>query len=373
MSPTRTIPSGALARRERDAARHRGQQRVPAGVVGVLAEDLDAAWCETAPLRRAFEDRLRPLFELAEQLRARRGVGGCHAQRFEMRRDRIHSRTSTPVSRSLTRATSLRRDRSSTAPRASKGAEPDAALDSQSDRFGQLILAAFRQRHIAAGIEDAVIESPDVHADQGSRPGCVVIFTARLLDNPRQVAITIDFNRRESRHPIRRKAAVVDEGVPRIRRQAGAIELDERAQHGSGVEVVRVEHQERVGAQRRVARSARRERCRPRSAAPRIRSANVMGGRRLRSSRGSPRDPARRRSTHSCTRHPRARSTRNRERAAPRPRQSASCPWHPPLPLSPGFPTAPRPRRPVSSGCRGRGQAGLPSWINATVLRLRQG
>ena len=112
--------------------------------------------------------------------------------------------------------------------------EPDAALDRQSDRFGQLVFAAFRQRHIAAGIEDAVIESPDVHADQGSRPGCVVIFMTRLLDNPRQVAITIDFNRRERGHPVRRKAAVADEGVPRISRQAGAIEPTSARSTGAG-------------------------------------------------------------------------------------------------------------------------------------------
>ena len=57
-----------------------------------------------------------------------------------------------------------------------------------------------------------------------------------------------------------------------------------------------------------------------------------------------------------------------KRRAAPAP---IAMPFAPRPLLSPGVLTRPPPC--VSSGCRGRAREGLPSWINATVLRLRHG
>src|SRR5690606_40204844 len=69
-----------LFRNHRDALRNGRDQRMAAGIVGVLAEDLDAAGNESAP---------------------------AHA----------HSRTCVPASAASTAATSARVDRSSTSPR----------------------------------------------------------------------------------------------------------------------------------------------------------------------------------------------------------------------------------------------------------------
>ena len=128
-----------------------------------------------------------------------------------------------------------------------------------------------------------------------------------------------------------------------IRRQSRTVELDQRAQHRRGIQVVGIEHEERIAAGVGAARSAPRGRCRRRSVARRSRSPVASDVRRRRSSRESPRDRARRRSRRSCIPHRPARSARNRGTAASgrcpsevEGRRSASCLWR-----------RPRRRRPV--------------------------
>ena len=208
---------------------------MPAGIVGVLAEDLDPSRREAAPLRRALEDRRRLLLELGEERGARGGIRRRHAERLEVRRDRIHGRASRPASRALTmRHVGSPRQIEDRA-RGAERLEHHAPRDRQAHRFRQLVLAARRQRHIAARVEDALVESPHVHADERARSRAVEIIAARFLDDARQAAAVIDFDRGKAHHAVSRKAALAYQRVGVVRRQPGTVELDRaRAATGAG-------------------------------------------------------------------------------------------------------------------------------------------
>ena len=217
---------GALARRERDAARHGGEQRMAAGVVGVLAEDLDPARREAPPVAARRRGSAPRCFSSSAKSAARDAASaGVMPSDSKCARDRVHGRGSRPTSRALTSATSDRRDRSSTAPgRAARRGRRTPLAIASADRFRQFVFAARRQRHIAARVEDALVESPHVHADERARSACVVIVAAGFFDDARQVAAIIDFDRGKARHAIARESRCRAPAIALVRRQAGTVE-----------------------------------------------------------------------------------------------------------------------------------------------------
>ena len=207
MSPTRTMPSARLRAASVMPRGTAASSEWPAGVVGVLAEDLDPARREAPPLRRAVEDRRRaasrarrtaprakrrPPASCPAIRSARRSSSRTRLQAGEPRADQGHVGCGATDRARRPRRGNVRK----TTPLAT--ARPTASGNSYSPRADT--------RHVAAGVEDALVESPHVHADERARSGCVVILAAGLFDDARQAAAIIDFDRGKPRHAIARES-----------------------------------------------------------------------------------------------------------------------------------------------------------------------
>ncbi len=150
----------------------RADERPPACVVRVLAEDFEAAGNPPDVIRGGARRPVEAGEDALEQRRLWRMLGRIETALDERRRERPPRHGRGTMSRQARR--DVRRIRASgeieNGPARGHRAERNAALDRETDGFRQFELAADRLGHVATGIEDAFVETPAVHADR-RRPG----------------------------------------------------------------------------------------------------------------------------------------------------------------------------------------------------------
>ena len=196
------------ASHDRKAARHRTHKRPTAGVVGVRPKDFEPArhpprvdlrigalgserWT-TAP---------QPASRFARGS-ARRAIPSPGA-RMDPGRDRRAPRRAPHCSWPGNNAGEPPRDiggiRSSRQieHRPSRGEclESDTPGDGHANRFRKLEFSARRERHVAAGLEDPLVEAPAIHADV--RRTSVAAHLLWLLHDPRQITTRVDIEKCE--------------------------------------------------------------------------------------------------------------------------------------------------------------------------------
>ena len=239
---------GVLARRHRhhEAALGGAEQAAAAGVVGVLAEHLDAARHPVAARRAADAAGVEHGPRGGQQARLALRFLRAQARRRQLVAQMPHGSTVTPASACSTAATSPRRDRSRTPSSATTTSKRTPSAISALTASTSSYSPRTERVDAPAGRVDRRRHPPAGHADERVAEGRRLL-RRRLLDDAREPAV-LDHAQREGADPVGRDVALRQQRFGPIERRGCAGAPDERRQRAHSIVVVAVDDEERVVA-----------------------------------------------------------------------------------------------------------------------------